>query len=129
MSDDELGTALIGCALRVHSTLGPGLLESVYQACLYHEPHKVGIPGRRAVEVPIEYDGVRLDGGLKLDLLLGGSVIAELKAVERLLPIHTAQLLTYLKLTGLRIGYLLNLNLVHMRDGGIRRVANGPSPE
>jgi GxxExxY protein len=81
------------------------------------------------VEVPIEYDGVRLDGGLKLDLLLGGSVIAELKAVERLLPIHTAQLLAYLKLTGLRIGYLLNFNVVYMRDGGIRRVANGPSPE
>jgi GxxExxY protein len=125
VSDDELGTVLIGCAISVHTALGPGLLESVYETCLMHELGKNGIGARRQVSVPIAYDGLEFDEGLRVDLLLDDRVVVELKAVERLLPIHTAQLLTYLKLTGLRVGYLLNFNVVHLREGGIKRVING----
>ncbi len=125
MDDDELGTLIIGSALKVHSVLGPGLLESVYERCLRFELDKAGVAVRCQVPVPIEYEGEKFDEGLRLDLLVGNRVIVELKVVEKLLPIHLAQLLTYLKLSQLRIGYLLNFNLVHMREGGIKRVING----
>ena len=125
MSDDELGTTLIGCALRVHSALGPGLLESVYEACLLHELKNAGLTARRQVAIPIEYDGRQFNEGFRIDILLADRIIVELKSLEKFLPIHTAQLLTYLKLTGLRLGYLLNFNVVHMREGGIKRLING----
>jgi GxxExxY protein len=125
VDDDELGTLIIGSALKVHSVLGPGLLESVYERCLRFELDKAGVAVRCQVPVPIEYEGEKFDEGLRLDLLVGNRVIVELKVVEKLLPIHLAQLLTYLKLSQLRIGYLLNFNLVHMREGGIKRVING----
>ena len=125
MTDDELGTELLGCAMKVHSVLGPGLLESVYEACLMHELAKKEIYAKRQVSVPIVYDGLKFDEGMRVDLLLEDRVVVELKAVERLVPIHTAQLLTYLKLTGLRVGYLLNFDVVHLREGGIKRVING----
>jgi GxxExxY protein len=125
MEDDELGTLLIGCAIKVHRALGPGLLESVYETCLYHELGKTGIEVKRQVPVPFTYDGVRFDDGFRIDILFGNRLIVEVKIAEKLLPIHSAQLLTYLKLTDLRIGYLLNFNVVQMRQGGIKRLVNG----
>jgi len=123
--DDELGTLIVGSALQVHSALGPGLLESVYERCLEYELAKSGIEVRRQVPVSIEYEDVKLDEGLRLDMLIGGRIVVEVKSVERRLPIQMAQLLTYLKLTRLRVGYLLNFNVAHMREGGIKRVVNG----
>ena len=125
MTDDDIGTHLISCALRVHSELGPGLLESVYEICLVHELKKAGIHTERQVVVPITYDGLTFEEGFKVDILVSRRVVAELKSVGKLLPIHSAQLLTYLKLNGLRVGYLLNFNVVHMREGGIKRMVNG----
>jgi GxxExxY protein len=125
MTDDDIGTALIGCALKVHSELGPGLLESVYEVCLAHELKKLNIRTARQLSVPIAYDGLSFDEGFRIDILVADSVIVELKTVERLLPIHFSQLLTYLRLTRLRVGYLLNFNVTLMREGGITRVVNG----
>ena len=124
MLDDDLGERIIGCAITVHSTLGPGLLESVYEACLVYALSRAGIEVARQVSLPIQYGEVILEGALKLDLLVGKRVVIELKATEKLLPIHIAQLLSYLKLSKLRVGYLLNFNVQHMRDG-IKRVVNG----
>jgi GxxExxY protein len=124
VTDDDLGERIIGCAITVHSALGPGLLESVYEACLVYELSKAGIEVARQVSLPIQYEDVILDGGLKLDLLVGRRVVVELKATEKLLPIHTAQLLSYLRLSRLRVGYLLNFNVQRMRDG-VKRVVNG----
>ena len=120
----DIGEIIIGAAMKVHSALGPGLLESAYEACLAHELNKCSLDVKRQVSLPVVYDGVTLDVGYKLDLLVDDSVVLELKAVEKLLPIHTAQLLRYLKLGGHRMGYLLNFNVVSMRDG-IKRVVNG----
>ena len=125
MNDDELGTLLIGCAIQVHRALGPGLLESVYETCLLHELRKSGLDVRRQVAVPFVYDGAQFDDGLKIDILFDNRLVVELKAAEKLLPIHSAQLLTYLKLINLRVGYLLNFNVVRMREDGIKRLVNG----
>ena len=125
MDDDELGTLLIGCAIQVHRVLGPGLLESVYETCLLHELGKTGFEVKKQVAVPIAYDGIRFDDGFRIDILFGNRLVIELKAIEKLLPIHSAQLLTYLKLLDLRIGYILNFNVVQMREGGIKRLVNG----
>ncbi len=112
---------VVDCAFRVHSNLGPGLLESVYEVCLAYELNKAGIPFEKQVSLPVFYDNLRLEAGLRLDFLVSGTVIVELKAVESLLPIHQAQLLTYLKLTGHRLGLLINFNVPLIKDG-IRRV-------
>ena len=125
MTDDEIGTALIGCALKVHSDLGPGLLESVYEVCLTHELKKMNVKTARQLSVPIVYDGLSFDEGFRIDILVADRVVVELKTVEKLLPIHFSQLLTYLRLTKLRVGYLLNFNVTLMRDGGIKRLVNG----
>jgi GxxExxY protein len=125
MDDDELGTLLIGCAIQVHRTLGPGLLESVYETCLLHELGKTGLEVKKQVAVPFTYDGIRFDDGFRIDILFGNRLVIELKATEILLPIHSAQLLTYLKLLDLRVGYILNFNVVQMREGGIKRLVNG----
>ena len=109
-------------AFAVHSKLGPGLLESVYEVCLVHELKKRGLVVERQIPLPIEYDGIRLDAGLRLDLLVESCVIVELKAVESLLPVHKAQILTYLKLTGHRLGILINFHVSLIRDG-IKRIA------
>jgi GxxExxY protein len=109
MDDDELGTLLIGCAIQVHRTLGPGLLESVYETCLLHELGKTGLEVKKQVAVPFTYDGIRFDDGFRIDILFGNRLVIELKATERLLPIHSAQLLTYLKLLDLRVGYIFEL--------------------
>ena len=113
----------LGCAIKVHSALGPGLLESTYEVCLVHELSKAGLTVARQVALPVVYDNMELDAGHRIDLLVGDIVILELKVVEKLLPIHTAQLLSYLKLSKRKLGYLLHFNSVHMGDG-INRVVN-----
>ena len=123
MNENEVGKIVLGAALRVHTALGPGLLESAYEICLAHEIVKQGLSIKQQVLLPVHYDGLELDAGYRLDLLVHNKVIVELKAVEKLLPVHTAQLLSYLKLSQLALGYLLNFNVVHMRDG-IKRVVN-----
>lgn len=123
MRENEIGETLLGCAFRVHSALGPGLLESAYEICLLHELAKAGLETVRQVPFPVLYDGLQLDAGYRIDLLIENCVIVEVKAVERLLPIHTAQLLSYLKLSDRKLGYLLNFNTVQLRRG-IRRLVN-----
>ena len=124
MNENEIGTRLIGAAIKVHSALGPGLLEGAYELCLVHELLQNGIVARRQVPLPIRYGEVKIEGAYRLDLLLEETVVVELKAVEKILPLHSAQLLSYLKLGGYRLGYLLNFNVLRMRDG-IKRLANG----
>jgi GxxExxY protein len=123
LDPNEIGSAVVESALAVHTALGPGLLESAHEVCLAHELGKRGQKVERQIAVPINYDGVRLDAGYRIDLLVSESVIVELKSVDRLAPIHVAQLLSYLKLSRLNLGYLLNFNVVHMRHG-IKRVVN-----
>jgi GxxExxY protein len=114
--------AVVDAAFRVHSGLGPGLLESVYEVCLCHELRKKGIPFQSQLVLPVIYDGVILDAALRLDLLVDDCVIAELKAVDQTSAVHEAQLLTYLKLTGKRLGLLINFNVPLIRDGMKRMV-------
>jgi GxxExxY protein len=119
---DRVAREIVDAASRVHSALGPGLLESVYETCLVHELTKRGLRVARQVSLPVVYDTIRLDAGLRLDLLVEDCVIVELKAVETLLPVHHAQVLSYLKLSGKRLGLLINFNVPLIRDG-IRRIA------
>ena len=123
MTENEIGDVIVDSALKVHTVLGAGLLESAYEACLGYELEKRGLQLQKQVGIPVVYEDVRLEVGYRLDLLVQDLVIVEIKAVERLMPIHTAQILSYLKLKGLKLGYLLNFNVEHMRHG-IRRVAN-----
>ena len=124
MSENELGDAIIGAAMKVHSAVGPGLLESAYETCLIYELEKNRVLVRRQVLVPIRYADLIVDNGYRVDLLVGERIVVELKAVEAILPVHRSQLLGYLKLGGFKLGYLLNFNVAHMRDG-IVRMANG----
>ncbi len=124
MNDDEIGDQIIACGLEVHKVLGPGLLESVYETCLAHELIKLGLEVRRQLALPVIYDGVAIEAGYRIDLLVGGRVMVEVKAIERIAEIQRAQLLTYLRLGGFRIGYLLNFN-VPLFKSGIARIANG----
>ena len=119
--NDALTERVIGFAIQVHRHLGPGLLESAYEECLCYELREHEIAFRRQVPLPIVYKGIRLDCGYRLDILVEEQVILELKTVERLLPIHEAQMLTYLKLSGIRIGLLLNFNTAVLKDG-LRRI-------
>jgi GxxExxY protein len=119
---EELTNQIIGAAIEVHRALGPGLLESAYEECLCHELHLRGLSFRRQVELPIAYKGVRLDCGYRLDVVIADAVIVEMKAVERTLPIHEAQLLTYLRLSGYRVGLLMNFNVGALRSGIVRKV-------
>ncbi len=108
---------IIAGAMRVHSTWGPGLLESAYEAALFHEIRKTGMRVERQKSLPVWYDGVQIDCGYRLDLIVEDRVIVELKCVEKVLPIHEAQILSYLKLAGCEVGLLLNFHVEHMRDG------------
>ena len=119
---DPRTSPIIGAAIEVHRNLGPGLLESAYEECLCHELHLRGMDCKRQVPLPVLYKGLKLDCGYKIDLIVQDEVLLELKAVERLLPIHEAQLLTYLKLTGKRVGLLINFNVPLLTQGIIRRV-------
>ena len=112
---------VVEAALAVHSALGPGLLEGVYEICLFHELQKRGLKVERQVNLPVIYDGLNLEGGLRLDMLVEETLVLELKAVEEILPVHLAQILTYLKLSGRRLGLLINFNVARIKDG-IKRV-------
>jgi GxxExxY protein len=118
----DLTYRIIGLAMRVHSRLGPGLLESVYHRCLCHELSRADIPFEQQVRLPIRYDGVEIDAGYVVDIVVQGEVILELKAVENLHPLHEAQSLTYLRLSTCRIGLLINFNTAPLTDGIRRRV-------
>jgi GxxExxY protein len=119
----ELTEKVISGALKVHSAIGPGVLEKVYRTCLQHELKKAGLKVDSEVMLPILYDGIRMDSGCRIDLLVESLLIVELKCVESIEPIHKAQLLTYLRLANKPLGRLLNFNVVHLRDG-IKRVLN-----
>ena len=119
---DAVSGAVIEAAIRVHQALGPGLLESVYQACLAHELRKRAIAFVAGLRVPLKYDGVDLDHCFRLDLVVADRLIVELKSVQELHPIHTAQVLTYLRLTGHRKALLMNFNVPRLVDG-IRRIS------
>jgi len=120
---NQLTGEVINAAIEVHRTLGPGLLESIYEECLCHEVGLKEIPYERQKELPIEYKGIKLNANFRLDVLVNKQLILEIKSCDTLLPIHEAQLLTYLKLTGLKIGLLINFN-VPMLKNGIKRIAN-----
>jgi len=123
VDENEIGQRLIGCALVVHKQIGPGLLESAYEACLAHELRKAGLEFQRQVTMPLVYDGERIETGYRLDLLVANAVVVEIKSVEALLDVHRAQLLSYLRLGGFRLGYLLNFNVALLKNG-IVRMAN-----
>jgi GxxExxY protein len=122
MTDNEFGNAIISCAMKVHSAVGPGLLESAYELCLGHELTRQGLKVRSQVPIAIRYDDLTIDHGYRVDLLVNDLVVIELKSIEAILPVHRGQLLSYLRLGGFRLGYLLNFNVAHMRDGIIRMV-------
>jgi GxxExxY protein len=119
---------VIGGAIEVHRSLGPGLLESAYEGCLCDELHLRGLDFERQKELPVLYKGCLIDCGFRLDLLVGGAVIVEIKAVDRILPIHQAQVLTHLRMTGLRVGLILNFNSLRLTNG-IKRVVLSFSEE
>ncbi len=119
---NKIATSVLDSAFKVHSELGPGLLENVYEACLAYDILQRGLLVRRQVPFPVHYHGARLDMGFRIDLLVEGSLIVEVKAVDAIHPVHIAQVLSYLKLTGNRLGLLINFNVVHLREG-IKRVA------
>ncbi len=114
---EHLATTVVDSAYKVHSSLGPGLLESVYEICLTHEIRKRGIYAERQVVIPVVYDGIELKAGLRIDLLVDKQLILEIKAVEEMNRIFKAQVLTYLKLTGLRLGLLINFNVTLIKNG------------
>jgi GxxExxY protein len=122
VTEEEIGHSIIGSAIKVHSVVGPGLLESAYETCLLYELDKQGLSVRRQVLIPIRYEELTIDNGYRIDLLVGDRVVVELKAIEGILPIHRGQLLSYLRLGGFRLGYLLNFNVAHLRDGIVRMV-------
>ena len=113
---------IVGAAIEVHRALGPGLLESAYEECLCHELHLRGLTFKRQVDLPVSFKGMKLDCGYKIDLVVEDEIIVELKAVEKTLPIHQAQLLTYLKLSGKQVGLLINFNVPLLMQGITRRV-------
>jgi len=119
---NKLTWKIIKCAMKVHSALGPGLLESVYLACLIFELRDAGFRVDVEVKVPLVYRGVRMDCGFKIDVLVEGTVILELKTVAAILPVHEAQLVTYLKLSGKPIGLLFNFNVPHLKEGIVRKI-------
>ena len=118
---EELTEKVIGAAIEVHRALGPGLLESAYEECLCRELNIRGLAFQRQVPLPVEYKGVKLDCGYRLDLVVEDAVVLELKCVEHILPVHEAQLLTYLKLTGKHVGMIINFNVAALVKGGIVR--------
>jgi GxxExxY protein len=119
---NAVSKAVLNGAYVVHSTLGPGLFEDVYEVCLCHELSKANLKFQRQLPQPVLYDGIRLGVGYKIDVLVEGKVLLELKSVEEILPVHKAQLLTYLKLSGIRLGLLINFNVPMLKDGISRMV-------
>ena len=124
MTENEVGTAVIASAMKVHGAVGPGLLESAYETCLLYELENQGLSVQRQVLIPLRYEELIIDNGYRVDLLVCERVVVELKAVEAILPVHRAQLLSYLRLGGFKLGYLLNFHVAHICDG-IARMVNG----
>jgi len=120
--EDLVTQTVIGCAIEVHKTLGPGLLESSYENCLLYELQEAGLLAMNQVVLPINYKSINIDAGYRLDILIPDKLIIELKAVDKLQPIHSAQLITYLKLTGIKTGLLINFNQVRLLDG-LKRIS------
>ena len=121
MEFDDLSNKVIGCAIEVHRNLGPGLLESAYERCLSYELTRAGIRHEVQKELPIEYKGIKLDCGYRVDVIIEDKLIVELKSVSMIKDIHKAQLLTYMKLAGIKIGLLLNFNTKLLKEKGINR--------
>jgi GxxExxY protein len=124
MTENDLAKRIVNAAYRIHTTLGPGLLESVYETTLTHELQKLGIKVLRQQALPVVYETIRMDIGFRADLIVGDKVIVEIKSVEAISPVHRKQLLTYLRLTNKRLGLLINFNVEFIRDG-VTRVVNG----
>ncbi|MFN5849528.1 MAG: GxxExxY protein [Chitinophagales bacterium] len=124
MSENEISSKIIGAAIEVHKQLGPGLLESTYETCLAYELKQMGLDVKQQQALPVVYKEVKLDAGYRIDLLIENKVILEIKSVDALADIHTAQLLTYLKLKDLKLGLLINFNTVKVVDG-LKRILNG----
>jgi GxxExxY protein len=127
MHFNEISGAVVDSAMEVHTAIGPGLLESVYQACLVHGLRKRGFRTATQLPLPVNYDGERMDLGFRIDILVENTVVVEIKAVDAIHPVHLAQVITYLKLSGKHVGLLINFNVVHLRDG-IRRMVQGEPP-
>ncbi|PJJ10504.1 GxxExxY protein [Flavobacterium sp. 1] len=123
MTENELSKIVFDCALKVHQTLGPGLLESAYEECLFYELKKTGLDIQKQRPLPLIYEEVKLDVGYRLDIIIENKLILEIKSVDALNDIHFAQLLTYLKLTNCKLGLLINFNVVLIKNG-IKRVVN-----
>jgi len=121
--EEAIGKAIVNAAYVVHKELGPGLLEKVYEVCFCHELRKAGFEAKRQLDIPIVFDGLIFDEGLRLDVLVNDLVICELKALENVNPVWEAQLLSHLKLTGKRLGYLINFNVTLIKDGINRRIS------
>lgn len=117
MLHEELTESILGAAIEVHRALGPGLLETVYEACFCHELALRRLAFRRQVQLPVVYKGIRLDCGFRIDVVVEETVVVELKAERQLMPVHDAQILTYLKLSGIKVGLLLNFNVPVLKDG------------
>ena len=124
MNENEIGGIVVDCAVKLHVDLGPGLLESVYEILLAHRLGQAGLRVHRQMPIPIEFDGIQFDEGFRADLVVENKVIVELKSVEDVHPAHKKQVLTYLRLTGMKLGYLLNFGAPVMKEG-ITRVING----
>jgi GxxExxY protein len=120
---ERVATILVDCLVKVHRALGPGLLESTYQACLAHQLRSRGIEVRCEVPMPVRYDGIEIEVGYRADMVVQDSILVENKSMQAILPIHEAQLLTYLRLSGRKLGFLVNWNVLLIKDG-IKRVAN-----
>jgi len=123
LEEEEIGRKIVNAAYTIHKSLGPGLLEKVYEVCMAHELTKCGLIVKRQVEIPIVYDGITFEEGLRLDILVNDRVIIELKAVELVNPVWEAQIISHLKLTGRQLGYLINFNVPLIKDG-IKRFVN-----
>jgi GxxExxY protein len=123
MTENEISSKIIGASIDVHKQLGPGLLENTYEVCLAYELRQMGLDVKTQVALPVVYKEVKLDAGYRIDLIVENKVIVEVKSVDGLADIHTAQLLTYLKLKGLKLGLLINFNSVKVIDG-VKRIVN-----
>ena len=121
--EERIGKVIVNASFKIHRSIGPGLLEKIYEVCLAHELRKAGLDVKRQVTIPIQYDGIYFDAGLRLDLLVEDKVIIEIKSVEQVNLVWTAQIISHLKLTGLSLGYLINFNVPLIKNG-IRRFRN-----
>ena len=124
MTENELAKIIVDLGVKIHKNLGPGLLESVYEAALVYELKKLGIPVENQIGIPVSYDQINMDLGFRADVVVDNKLIVELKSIENLMPVHKKQLLTYLKLSTKKLGLLVNFNVELMKDG-ITRIANG----